>query len=159
VVEKEQGSEAPPEEQAPALKRSFTALRFVLYLLALAGLGLAGIGGYRGYLRVKAWLAGFGTGAYWILGLIAGFVYYDAAHRIHERIRERPEGGGRTAGYVLFSLVLLTLNPLSLSLALWLYSPSDAWALAGRWFFIGCSVGTGIVILLERLFAGKPAWP
>ncbi len=159
MVEADENKQEPPAKPSVPPEKPSSAPKIFIYLLALAGMGLAGIWGYRGFLRVKAWLGGFGTGAYWIAGLITGFIYYDAAHRIYERIKEKPAGGGKAASYLFFCLALLTANPLSLSLALWLYAASDPLATAAHWFFIGCAVAAGIVLVLERLFAKKKSKP
>lgn len=155
----EEGKKPDHPEAPPPAKKAVSLLKVFQFLLLAAGLGLAAWLGYRGYLRVEAWLSGFGTGAFWILGLIAGFVYYYAAHRIYERIREKPGGSGKAASYLFFCLALLVVNPIPLSLALWLYASSEKWAVTGHWFFIGCAVGAGIVLVLERLFARKKPKP
>src|SRR5690348_4963895 len=97
-------------------KKPFTKFKLTLYALALVGLGWLGVQAYWGFFKFKIWLAGFGTGAFWILGLIAGFVYFHSVHRIHERIKEMPQGAKKAASYAGFSLGLIILNPLPISL-------------------------------------------
>ncbi len=139
----------------PNPKKRFTKFKLVLYLLAALGFIWLGIQAYWGYFKLKIWLAGFGTGAFWILGLIGGFIYFHSAHRIYERIKEMPGGIKKAGGYTAFSMGLLVINPLPWSLVLWIFLPPGSLKTAGHWFFIGCSVAGGIVILLERLFAKK----
>jgi hypothetical protein len=70
-----------------------------------------------------------------------------------------PNGAKKIGSYAAFSLGLVVANPLPLSLALWIFFPPGDLKTAGHWFFIGCSVAGGIVILLERLFAKKKPKP
>ncbi|GEM_PF-2086285 len=143
----------------PAPKKRFTKLKLTFYLLALVGLGWLAIQAYWGFFKLKIWMGGFGTGAFWVIGLIAGFIYFYAVHRIHERIREMPQGAAKIGSYAGFILGLLVANPLPWSLALWLFFPPGALKTMGQWFFIGCSVATTIVVSLERLFAKKKPQP
>lgn len=140
-----------------APQKRFTKFKLTLYLLALVGLGWLGIQAYWGFFKLRIWLAGFGTGAFWILGLIAGFIYFHSVHRIHERIKEIPQGTKRVGAMAGFSLGLVVTNPLPWSLALWIFCPPGGLKTVGHWFFIGCSVATGIVLALERLFGKKKA--
>lgn len=143
----------------PIPKKRFTKFKLFFYLLALVGVGWLGIQAYWGLFKLRIWLAGFGTGAFWVLGLIAGFIYFHSVHRIHERIKEMPQGIRKTGAYTGFSLGLVVINPLPLSLSLWIFFPPGNLKEFGHWFFIGCSVATGIVLVLERLFAKKKPKP
>jgi len=148
---------ADPSSAAP--QKRFTKFKLALYLLALVGLGWLAVEAYWGFFKLKIWMAGFGTGAFWVVGLITGFIYFYAVHRIHERIKEMPQGMAKIASYSGFSLALVAANPLPWSLALWIFLPPGALSTMGHWFFIGCSVATVIVIGLERLFAKKKPKP
>jgi hypothetical protein len=143
----------------PIPKKRFTKFKLVLYLLAGLGLVWLGIQAYWGLFKLKIWLAGFGTGAFWIMGLIGGFIYFHSVHRIHERIKDMPQGINKAVAYTIFSLGLVVVNPIPLSLIVWIFLPPGDLKTAGHWFFIGCSLAGGIVILLERLFAKKPLKP
>lgn len=139
----------------PKPEKRFTKFKLFLYLLALVGLGWLGIQAYWGFFKLRIWMAGFGTGAFWVIGLIAGFIYFYAVHRIHERIKEMPQGIAKIGSYAGFALGLVATNPLPWSLALWIFFPPGPLKTMGHWFFIGCSVATVIVVGLERLFAKK----
>lgn len=139
--------------------RPFSKFKLVLYALALVGLVWLGLEGYWEFFKFKIWLAGFGTGAFWISGLILGFIYFHSVHKIHERIKELPGGVKKIGSYIAFSLGLILVNPLPWSLAIWFFTPPGDLNTAGEWFFIGCSVAAGIVLLLERLFAKKKSNP
>ena len=139
--------------------RPFSKLKLVLYLLALVGLIWLGLEGYWEFFKFKIWLAGFGTGAFWISGLILGFIYFHSVHKVYERINEMPSGVKKIGSYTAFSIGLIFANPLPWSLALWLLTPPGSLNTVGEWFFIGCSIAAGIVLLLERLFAKKKATP
>jgi hypothetical protein len=143
----------------PVPKKRFTKFKLGLYLLALVGLGWLGIQAYWGFFKLRIWLAGFGTGAFWILGLIAGFIYFHSAHRIYERIKDMPQGAKKAGAYTGFSLALLVVNPLPWSLALWIFCPPGGLKTVGHWFFIGCAVASLIVLALERMFAKKKPKP
>lgn len=143
----------------PKPKKRFTKFKLIMYALALVGLGWLGIQAYWGFFRMRIWLAGFGTGAFWILGLITGFIYFYAAHRIYERIRDIPRGAKKAGAYTVFSFALIAANPLPWSLLLWIFFPPGDVKTVGHWFFIGCSVATVIVVLLERMFAKKKPKP
>ena len=143
----------------PIPKKRFTKFKLVLYLLAAFGLIWLGIQAYWGLFKLKIWLAGFGTGAFWILGLIGGFIYFHSVHRIYERIKDMPQGINKGVAYTVFSLSLVLVNPLPLSLVLWIFMPPGTFQTAAHWFFIGCAVAGGIVLLLERLFAKKRPKP
>ena len=144
-----------PELNDPKKKKRFTKFKLAMYALALTGLVWLGIQAYWGFFKLRIWLSGFGTGAFWILGLIGGFIYFHSVHRIHERIKEMPQGIKKVSAYTGFSLGLVVANPLPLSLALWIFFPPGDLKTFGRWFFIGCSVASGIVLLLERIFRKK----
>ncbi len=136
-------------------KKRFTKFKLILYLLAALGLVWVGIQAYWGLFKLKLWLAGFGTGAFWILGLIGGFIYFHSVHKIYERIKDMPQGIKKGVVYTVFSLGLVVVNPLPLSLLLWIFLPPGSLQTAGHWFFIGCCVAAVIVLTLERLFAKK----
>lgn len=142
-----------PTQQPP--KKRLTKFKLFLYVLALVGLGWLGVQAYWGFFKLQIWMAGFGTGAFWVIGLIVGFVYFYAVHRIHERIKEMPQGIKKIGAYTGFSLGLVAFNPLPWSLMLWVFFPPGDLKSFGRWFFIGCSVASAIVIGLERLFRRK----
>jgi len=95
------------EPVQPPPKKRFTKFKLSLYVLALTGLAWLGVQAYWGFFKLQIWLAGFGTGAFWILGLIAGFIYFHAVHRIHERIKEMAQGVKKIAAYAGFSIGLV----------------------------------------------------
>lgn len=130
-------------------------MKLFLYFLALVGLVWFVFEAYWAYFKFKIWASGFGTGVFWIAGLICGFIYFYAAHKIQERIKSQQSQWEKGGSYIAFALGLLLLNPLSLSLALWLFTPPGSLNTAAYWFFIGCFIGSGIVLLLERLFSKK----
>jgi hypothetical protein len=145
----------PKDLKSGKPKKSTFHWKLILYTLALIGLVWIGFQAYWEYFKFKIWLAGFGTGAFWVAGLISGFVYFHAAHKVHERIKEmggRPKQLGAT---LLFSLGLLVLNPLTVSLAAWIFTPPGSVNSVSLTFFWGCAVGSGIVLFLERLFSKK----
>ncbi len=149
-------------ENTPAAgkpKKSSFTFKLVLYTFALVGLVWLGLQLYWEYFKFKLWLSGFGNGFFWAVGLIAGFIYFYAVHKIHERIKTILVQAKKVGAYILFCLGLIVLNPLTLSLALWMFSPPGSLNTADQWFFWGCAIGSGIVLLLERLFAKKPALP
>lgn len=139
----------------PAGKKPFTKFKLSLYLLALVGLGWLGVQVYWGFFKFKLWLAGFGNGAFWILGLIGGFIYFHAVHRIYERVRGMSQGFQKALAYGGFCLGLVAVNPLPWSLILWIFWPPGGLKTIGHWFFLGCGLAAVIVIVLERLFAKK----
>ena len=136
-------------------KNFISTFKLLLYALALIGLIWLGLQAYWGFFKFKIWFAGFGTGAFFVLGLIAGFIYYQAVHRIHERVREMPAGVKKALAYAVLSAGLIVANPLPLSLVLWIFTPPGDLNSAGEWFLIGCAIATVTVLLLERLFAKK----
>lgn len=140
---------------SPTPKKRFTKFKLFLYLLALVGLGWLGIQAYWGFFKLRIWIEGFGSGAFWVIGLIAGFIYFYAVHRIHERVKEMSQGIRKIGAYTAFSIALVVTNPLPWSLALAIFFPPGDPKSFARSFFIGCSVATGIIVLLERLFAKK----
>ena len=139
----------------PPPKKRFTKFKLALYLLALLGLGWLGIQVYWGFFQFKIWLAGFGTGAFWVLGLIGGFTYFHAVHRIHERIREIPQSAKKMGALAAFWLGVVAVNPLPWSLVLWIACPPGSLKNIGHWFFYGCTLAGAIVVVLERLFGKK----
>jgi hypothetical protein len=136
-------------------KRDFSKFKLILYVLALVGMIWLGLQAYWEFYKFKLWFAGVGTGAFGISGLILGFIYFHSVHKIYEQIKQKPGGIGKFGYYIGFSLGLILVNPLPWSLALWLFTPPGGLNSAGEWFFIGCSVSAGIVLLLERIFAKK----
>lgn len=143
-----------PSTQPPT-KKYFTKFKLALYALALVGFAWLGVQAYWGLFKLKLWLAGFGNGAFWILGLIGGFIYFHAIHRIHERVKGMAQGLQKAAAYTGFWLGLVVVNPLPWSFALWIFWPPGGLKTIGHWFFLGSSVSAVIVVLLERLFAKK----
>jgi hypothetical protein len=143
----------------PTGKKRFTKFKLALYLLAALGLVWLGVQAYWGFFKLKLWLAGFGNGAFWILGLIGGFVYFHAIHRIQERIKGMPQRFQKAAAYAAFCLGLIVANPLPWSLALWIFWPPGGLKTIGHWFFLGSSLAAAIVIVLERIFTKKTPPP
>jgi hypothetical protein len=138
-----------------APKKSPSKFKLFLYCLALIGLVWVGISAYWGFFKLKLWMAGFGTGAFWAVGLITGFIYFHAAFKVQENIKAVPVPAKKIGAYLFFALGLLVLNPVSLSLALWLFTPPGSLNTVGEWFFMGSSLGGVIVSLMERLFRKK----
>jgi hypothetical protein len=126
-----------------------------LYSLALVGLIWLGLQSYWEFYKFKLWFAGVGTGVFGISGLMLWFIYIQSVHKIHEQIKLKPGGIGKIGSYIGFSLGLILVNPLSWSLALWLFTPPGGLHLAGEWFFAGCAAAAVIVLLLERIFTKK----
>lgn len=147
------------DPKQPTPKKRFTKFKLFLYLLALIGLGWLGIQAYWGFFKLRIWIAGFGAGAFWVMGMMAGFIYFYAAHRIYERIKEMSQGIKKIASYVGFGIALVITNPLPWSLLWWIFFPPGVTKNFGRSFFIGCSVATAIVVSLERMFAKKKPKP
>jgi hypothetical protein len=137
----------------------YSKLKLVRDLLVVVALVWIGIQAYWGYFKLKIWLAGFGTGLFWGAGLVGGFIYFHAVHKIHERIKEMASGSKKVALYVAFALGLLIVNPVPVSLALWLFTPPGVLHDDDFSFLIGCAIAGGIVLLLERLFAKKAQKP
>lgn len=133
--------------------------KLFLYGFALLGLAWLAVEGYWGYFKLKIWLKGFGTGAFWVTGLIAGFVYFYMAHKIHAEIKAIPKSAKRVGAYGAFGVGLVILNPIAVGLAVWLMSPPGTLQTIGEWFFVGSSIGGGIVLGVERLFAKKKPKP
>ncbi len=140
-------------------KKSSWKFKLFLYLFALMGLVWFGFQAYWEYFKFKIWLAGFGTGAFWAAGMVAGFAYFYAAHKIYERIKTMPSNAEKIGSVLVFCLALLLVNPLILSLASWIFTPPGSLNTASLWFFGGCAIGSGIVLFLERLFAKKNIKP
>jgi hypothetical protein len=137
--------------------KSSVKWKLLLYLLALIGLVWVGIWAYHSVNDFKAWLAGVETKllTFGALGLIFGFIYLEAAYKIHARIKAVPEASKKLGAYSWFIPVLLFLNPIPLSLALWLFTLPGEIHTAALLFFLGCSTGGLIVIVIERLFSSK----
>jgi hypothetical protein len=138
-------------------KKSPVKWKWIVCLLALAGLGWAGIWIYRSFNEFKTWLASVETIilTYGVLGLICGFVYLYAAYKIQERIKALPPGSKKFGAYSWFVPVLLFTNPIPLSLAVWLFTSPGEIHVSALLFFLGSSIGGLIVIGLERLFTKK----
>ena len=130
-------------------------LKALLDLLVMAALVWAGIQAYWAYFKLKIWAAGFGTGVFWVVGLICGFIFLYVAHKFQQRVAAIAETGGKLAATAGLILALLILNPLTLSLALWLLTPAGGLHTVAFWFFFGCAVGSAIVLLIEWLFTPK----
>ena len=95
----------------------------------------------------------------WAFGLIGGFVYFYVVHKFHAELKALPQGLRKAGLYAVFALGLLALDPIPLSMALWLLTPPGSVNSAALWFFVGSAIGGGIVLLLERLFAKKAPKP
>ena len=130
-------------------------LKLVRDLLVVAALVWLGFQAYWAYFKFKIWVAGFGTGLFWGAGLAGGFIYFHSVHKIYERIKEMASGSKKAVFYVLFALGLLVVNPIPVSLALWLLTPPGTVHDDDLSFLIGCAISCAIVLLLERLFAKK----
>jgi hypothetical protein len=143
----------------PIPKKPFTKFKLALYLLAALGLVWLGIQAYWGFFKFKLWVAGFGTGAFWVIGLISGFIYFYMAHKFHLELKGLPQGIKKIIFYSGFIVGLLVINPIPISLVLWVFTPPGGIHTMAYWFFIGCAIGSGIVLVLERLFAKKPPKP
>jgi hypothetical protein len=145
----------PAPSNDPNPKKPYSKLKLLRDLLVLVALGWLGFQAYWGYFKLKIWMAGFGTGAFWTAGLIGGFIYFYAVHRIYERIKVWPQGVKKAMAYSVFCLGLLLLNPVPISLVLWIFVPPGSLSTIGHWFFIGSAVAGVIVLLLERIFSRK----
>lgn len=142
--------------QPSANKPAYSKLKLLRDLLVVVALVWIGIQAYWGYFKFKIWLAGFGTGLFWGAGLVGGFIYFHAVHKIYERIKEMASGSKKVAIYIAFALGLLIVNPVPVSLTLWFFTPPGVLHDDDFSFLIGCAIAAGIVLLLERLFAKKP---
>ena len=151
MVMDNQGAATSGKQKKPSFK-----FKLILYSLALVGLVWLGLQGYWEFFKFKLWLGGFGNGVFWAAGIVCGFIYFYSAHKIHERIKVMPVKAERYGSYAAFSLGLLTVSPLTVSLALWMFTPPGSLNTADQWFFWGCAIGSGIVLVLERLFTKKP---
>jgi hypothetical protein len=160
-IQNSKGKKMPnPVESTPDKPKKISSKgKLFLYGLALLGLAWLAVEGYWGYFKLKIWLKGFGTGAFWVAGLIAGFVYFYMAHKIHIEIKALPRGAKQTGAYAAFGAALLLVNPIAVGLAVWLMTPPGTLQTIGEWFFIGASIGGGIVLGVERLFAKKKPKP
>ena len=139
--------------------KPFSKLKLFWYGFLLLGLMGLCLEGYWAYFKLKIWMSGFGVGIFWAFGLVAGFVYFYAAHKFHNELKVLPSGLKKFGLYSSFILGLLVLDPIPLSLALWLLTPPGSIQTASLWFFIGSFLGAGIVLGLERLFQKKAAKP
>jgi hypothetical protein len=146
---------APDQPSGNKPSPLISKLKLVRDLLVVLALVWLGFEAYWGYFKLKIWLSGFGTGAFWTAGLVCGFVYFYSVHKIHANIKTLPPGFKKTISTIGFALGLLILNPVPVSLALWLLVPPGSISTIGHWFFIGSAIAGGLVILLERLFEKK----
>jgi len=139
----------------PKVKSPFSKLKLFWYgLLFIGFMGLC-LEGYWAYFKLKIWMAGFGVGIFWAFGLIGGFIYFYVAHKFHVELKTIPQGFKKFGLYAAFVLGLLALDPIPLSMALWLFTPPGDIHTDVLWFFVGSLIGGGIVLLLERLFMKK----
>ncbi|HVM32189.1 MAG TPA: hypothetical protein VMU88_03580 [bacterium] len=136
--------------------KPFSKFRLLLDLLGLAALVWAAVEAYWFYFKLKIWVAGFSTGVFWVAGLLAGFIYFYSAHKLQERLEREPRAAQKFAFLALFALGLISLNPLTIGLALWLLTPPGGLHTVAFWFFFGCAAGSALVLLIERLFASRP---
>jgi hypothetical protein len=139
----------------PNIKKPFSKLKLIWYGILLVGLMGACLEGYWAYFKLKIWMSGFGVGIFWAFGLIGGFIYFYVVHKFHVELKALSQGFKKAVLYAVFVLGLLILDPIPLSMALWLFTPPGSINTAALWFFVGSSFGGGIVLLLERLFAKK----
>jgi hypothetical protein len=137
----------------------FSKLKLLWYGFLLLGLMGLCLEAYWSYFKLKIWMAGFGVGIFWAFGLIGGFIYFFAAHKFHVELKALPSGLKKFGLYTAFILGLLVLDPIPLSMALWLLTPPGSVGTASLWFFVGSLLGAGIVLGLERLFHKKAAKP
>ena len=135
--------------------KPFSKLKLIWYGFLFVGLMGLCLEGYWAYFKLKIWMSGFGVGIFWAFGLIGGFVYFYAAHKFHAELKALPQGLKKFGLYSGFILGLLVLDPIPLSLALWVFTPPGSLNSAALWLLIGSSLGAGIVLFLERLFKKK----
>ena len=135
--------------------KPFSKLKLIWYGLLLLGLMGLCVEGYWAYFKLKIWMSGFGVGTFWAFGLIGGFVYFYAAHKFHNELKILPSGLKKFGLFSGFILGLLVLDPIPLSLALWLLTPPGSVNSAALWFLVGSFLGAVIVLGLERLFLKK----
>lgn len=134
----------------------FSKLKLIWYGFLLLGLMGLCVEGYWAYFKLKIWMSGFGVGIFWAFGLVGGFIYFYAAHKFHTELKALPQGLKKFGLYTAFILGLLVLDPIPLSMVLWLLTPPGSVGTAALWFFVGSSLGAGVVLGLERLFQKKP---
>jgi hypothetical protein len=135
--------------------KPFSKLKLIWYGFLLLGLMGLCVEGYWAYFKLKIWMSGFGVGMFWAFGLIGGFIYFFAAHKFQTELKALPSGLKKFGLYTGFVLGLLVLDPIPLSLAVWLLTPPGSLNSAALWFFVGSLLGGGIVLGLERLFHKK----
>jgi hypothetical protein len=141
------------------VKKPFSKLKLIWYGLLLVGLMGACLEGYWAYFKLKIWMSGYWEGAFGAFGLIGGFVYFYVVHKFYIELKALPGGFKKAGFYLAFILGLLALDPIPLSMALWLLTPPGSVNRAALWFFVGSAIGGGIVLLLERLFTKKTSKP
>lgn len=141
------------DPKAPS--KPFSLLKLIWYGFILLGLVGLCLEAYWSYFKLKIWIAGFGVGFFLAFGLIGGFVYFYVVHKFHIELKVLPQGMKKFGLYAGFILGLLVLDPLPLSLALWLFSPLGTLHTDSMWFFTGTAVAAVIVLGLERLFKKK----
>src|SRR5580658_2435016 len=107
----------------PNVKKPFSKLKLIWYGILLVGLMGACLEGYWAYFKLKIWMSGYWEGAFGAFGLIGGFVYFYVVHKFHVELKALPQGFKKAGLYVVFILGLLVLDPIPLSMALWLVTP------------------------------------
>jgi hypothetical protein len=138
--------------------KSHSKWKLLRDLILLAALVWAGFRAWA-YFKFKVWMGGFGIGAFWVAGLLTGFVYFYSAYKWEERIKSQSGSWKKAGSFVLFGSGLLFVNPITVSLALWAFTPPGNLHLFSFWFFFGSALAGGIVIVLERLFTKKALKP
>jgi hypothetical protein len=143
----------------PDPKKPYSTIRLIRDLLVVVALVWLGFEAYWGYFKLRIWMAGADAGAFWAIGMVCGFLYFYVVHKIYERLKDMPNSLKKWMAYLGFSLVLIFINPVPLSFAVWIFIPPGGFKTAGHWFFVGSAIAGGIVILLERMFAKKKPSP
>jgi hypothetical protein len=110
---------------------------------------------YWGYFKLKHWLKGFGVGAFFVGGLVVGFLYLYMAYKFFREIQARPDGAKKVGAYGAFGLGLVALNPALLGSIVWLFTPQGTFHTASFWGVLGSLLGAGMVYGVERLFSKK----
>jgi hypothetical protein len=150
-----------PEPIQPVAKpkKSFSMWKFVLYSLAALGFVWVAVEAYWGYFKLKHWIKGFGVGAFFVGGLVAGFLYLFMAYRLFREIQSRPEGVKKAGAYTAFGLGVVALNPALLGSIVWLFTPQGTFHTASFWGVLGSLLGAGMVYGVGRLFSNKKPGP
>jgi len=141
-----------PIQPSPKPKKSFSMGRLILYSLAALGLVWVAVEAYWGYFKLKHWIKGFGVGAFFVGGLVAGFLYLYMAYMFFREIQAQPDGAKKVGAYAAFGLGLVTLNPALLGSIVWLFTPQGTFHTASFWGVLGSILGGGLVFGVERLF-------